>query len=50
MTDEGFKQNITVILSVNDGGWSHLMAEDRESTIRTLIANLTSLSFKLLNP
>ncbi len=36
MTREGFKRKLTVILSADAEGYSRLMGDDEESTIRTL--------------
>lgn len=36
MTQEGFKRKLTAILSVDAKGYSKLMVEDEESTVRTL--------------
>jgi adenylate cyclase len=36
MADEGFKRKITAILSADVEGYSRLMGEDEEATVRTL--------------
>ena len=36
MTQEGFKRKLTAILSADAKGYSHLMGEDEETTVRTL--------------
>ncbi len=36
MTREGFKRKLTAILSADVKGYSHLMGEDEETTVRTL--------------
>ena len=36
MTSEEFKRKLTVILSADLKGYTHLMGEDEEGTIRTL--------------
>ena len=36
MTDEGFKRKLTAILSADVEGYSRLMSEDEEATVRTL--------------
>jgi adenylate cyclase len=36
MTDEGFKRKLTAILSADVEGYSRLMADDEEATVRTL--------------
>ena len=36
MTQEGFKRKLTAILSADVEGYSRLMGEDEEATIRTL--------------
>ena len=38
MTQEGFKRKLTAILSADVEGYSRLMGQDEESTIRTLTA------------
>jgi class 3 adenylate cyclase len=38
MAQEGFKRKLTAILSADVAGYSRLMGEDEEATIRTLIA------------
>lgn len=38
MTQEGFKRKLTAILSADVKGYSRLMGEDEESTVRTLTA------------
>jgi adenylate cyclase len=50
MAEKGFKPKLTAILSADVEGYSRLMGEDEGSTVRTLTAYLTSISFKLLNP
>jgi adenylate cyclase len=36
MTTEGFKRKLTAILSADVEGYSRLMGEDEEATVRTL--------------
>ncbi len=36
MTEEGFKRKLTAILSADVEGYSRLMGEDEEATVRTL--------------
>jgi adenylate cyclase len=46
MIQEGFKRKLTAILSADVAGYSHLMGEDEEATVRTITAYrevLTSL-------
>ena len=38
MTQEGFKRKLTAILSTDVKGYSRLMGEDEESTVRTITA------------
>ena len=38
MADEGFKRKLTAILSADVEGYSRLMGEDEEATVRTLTA------------
>jgi class 3 adenylate cyclase len=38
MTAEGYKRKLTAILSADVKGYSRLMGEDEEATIRTLTA------------
>ena len=38
MAQEGFKRKLTAILSADVKGYSRLMGEDEESTVRTLTA------------
>ena len=38
MADEGFKRKLTAILSADVEGYSRLMGDDEESTVRTLTA------------
>ena len=38
MTQEGFKRNLTAILSADVEGYSRLRGEDEEATVRTLTA------------
>jgi class 3 adenylate cyclase len=47
MGDEGFKRKLTAILSADVAGYSRLMGDDEEATVRTLTTYrevLTSLS------
>ncbi|MGD2269782.1 MAG: adenylate/guanylate cyclase domain-containing protein, partial [Desulfobacterales bacterium] len=44
MTDEGFKRKLTAILSADVEGYSRLMGEDEDATIRTLTAYRELLS------
>jgi adenylate cyclase len=36
MSDEGFKRKLTAILSADVAGYSRLMGDDEEATVRTL--------------
>ena len=36
MADEGFKRKLTAILSADVEGYSRLMGDDEEATVRTL--------------
>lgn len=36
MADEGFKRKLAAILSADVGGYSRLMDDDEEATVRTL--------------
>ena len=36
MADEGFKRNLTAILCADVEGYSRLMGEDEEATVRTI--------------
>ena len=38
MTQEGFKRKLTAILSADVEGYSRLMGEDEEATVRTITA------------
>ena len=38
MAQEGFKRKLTAILSADVKGYSRLMGEDEESTVRTITA------------
>jgi adenylate cyclase len=38
MTQKGFKRKLTAILSADVGGYSRLMGEDEEATVKTLTA------------
>ena len=38
MTEQGFKRKLTAILSADVEGYSRLMGDDEEATIRTLTA------------
>jgi len=38
MTEDGFKRKLTAILSADVEGYSRLMGEDEEATVRTLTA------------
>jgi adenylate cyclase len=44
MTPEGFKRKLTAILSADVGGYSRLMGEDEEATVRTLTSYRTAMS------
>jgi adenylate cyclase len=44
MTDEGFKRKLTTILSADVEGYSRLMGDDEEATVRTLTAYREVLS------
>ena len=38
MTEQGFKRKLTAILSADAVGYSRLMGEDEEATVRTITA------------
>ena len=38
MTEQGFKRKLTAILSADVEGYSRLMGEDEEATVRTITA------------
>jgi adenylate cyclase len=38
MAEEGFKRKLTAIISADVEGYSRLMGDDEESTVRTLTA------------
>ena len=42
MTQEGFKRKLTAILSADVEGYSHLMSDDEEATVRTLSSYRTA--------
>jgi TolB-like protein/class 3 adenylate cyclase/Tfp pilus assembly protein PilF len=44
MAEEGFKRKLTAILSADVEGYSRLMREDEEATIRTLKAHRTAMT------
>ncbi|MFC1880087.1 tetratricopeptide repeat protein [Thermodesulfobacteriota bacterium] len=44
MADEGFKRKLTAILSADVEGYSRLMGEDEEATIRTLTAYRSAIA------
>jgi len=44
MTQEGFKRKLTAILSADVAGYSRLMGEDEEATVRTLTAYREALT------
>ena len=44
MADEGFKRKLTAILSADVEGYSRLMGEDEEATIRTLTTYRTAIA------
>jgi adenylate cyclase len=48
MAQEGFKRKLTAILSADVEGYSRLMGEDEESTVRTLTAYREVLSTLIL--
>ena len=43
MTQEGFKRKLTAILSADAVGYSRLMGEDEEATVRTISFNLSGI-------
>ena len=44
MADEGFKRKLAVILSADVEGYSRLMDDDEEATVRTLTAYRTAIA------
>ena len=44
MTQEGFKRKLTAILSADAVGYSRLMGDDEEATVRTITAYREVLS------
>ena len=44
MAEEGFKRKLTAILSADVEGYSRLMDDDEEATIRTLTSYRTAMS------
>jgi len=44
MTEEGFKRKLTAILSADVEGYSRLMGDDEEATLRTLTTYRTAMS------
>jgi adenylate cyclase len=44
MAEEGFKRKLSAILSADVEGYSHLMGEDEEATVRTLTTYRDMLS------
>jgi adenylate cyclase len=44
MTQEGFKRKLTVILSADAEGYSRLMGDNEESTIRTLTGYIETMT------
>ena len=44
MADEGFKRKLTAILSADVAGYSRLMDQDEETTIRTLTTYRSAIS------
>ena len=44
MADEGFKRKLTAILTADVEGYSRLMDDDEEATVRTLTAYRTAIS------
>ncbi len=44
MTQEGFKRKLTAILSADAEGYSRLMGDNEESTIRTLTRYLETMT------
>ena len=44
MTDEGFKRKLAAILSADVEGYSRLMDDDEEATVRTLTAYRSAIS------
>ncbi len=49
MTDEGFKRKLAAILSADVEGYSRLMGEDEDATIRTLTAYRELMSTPVLS-
>ncbi len=45
MANEGFKRKLTAILSADVEGYSRLMGEDEDATIRTLTSYRELISF-----
>jgi hypothetical protein len=50
MTQEGFKRKLTAILSADAVGYSRLMGEDEEATVRTISFNLSFIFCTELQP
>ena len=44
MAEEGFKRKLTAILSADVEGYSRLMDDDEEATIRTITTYRTAMS------
>ncbi|MGD9199708.1 MAG: hypothetical protein PVH97_15555, partial [Desulfobacterales bacterium] len=44
MADEGFERKLTAILSADVEGYSRLMDDDEEATVRTLTSYRTTIS------
>ena len=44
MADEGFKRKLTAILSADVDGYSLLMDDDEEATVRTLTSYRTAIA------
>ena len=44
MADEGFKRKLAAILSADVEGYSRLMDDDEEATVRTLTAYRTAVA------
>ena len=50
MIQEGFKRKLTAILSADVKGYSRLMGEDEESTVRTITAYREIISYSYQRP
>ena len=49
MAEEGFKRKLTAILSADVVGYSRLMDDNEEATIRTLNADRASMTTLIIN-